>query len=332
MPLLGLEREETGQKPGFETGAGPAHTEQIMARREVAAEVETRFLVFSGRWMMHGRVVVITGANRGIGRETALALAKQGATVVMACRSLDRALPVAEEIKGQSGNSMVDVMQIDVASLQSIRAFAAEFAAHYDRLDALINNAGIFSPGRRETQDGLERTMATNYFGPFLLTHLLLPVLQRTPGARIVNVASAMAFRGRIDLRDLQIKRWYNGVRAYAASKLALVLLTQELAERLQGSGVTVNALHPGLVNTGIWKSDGWYMFLADWFQKFSSISPREGAQTSIYLASSDEVEGITGRYFDEKQPRDLPLKFHDAQLQKRLYEVSAELTGVTPL
>jgi NAD(P)-dependent dehydrogenase (short-subunit alcohol dehydrogenase family) len=282
--------------------------------------------------MMQGKVVVVTGANRGIGRETALALARKGAIVVMACRDLGRAVRVAEELKRQSGNPMVDVMHLDVASLQSVRTFARGFMAHYIRLDVLINNAGIFSPGREETSDGLEKTMATNYFGPFLLTHLLVPVLRRTPGARIVNVASALAFRGKIHLRDLQIKRGYNGVRSYAASKMALVLLTLELAERLNGSGVTANALHPGQVNTGIWKADQWYMAVADFVQKFFSISPEEGAQTSIYLASSEEVQGVTGKYFDAKQPRELPARFHDVQLRKQLYQLSADLTGVTPL
>ena len=196
------------------------------------------------------KVVLITGANSGIGKETARALAKNSATVVMACRNLTKAIPVCESIQKESGNRQVEVMQLDLASLSSVRAFADQFAGKYPRLDVLINNAGIFSLRREETEDGFEKTMGVNYFGPFLLTNLLLPLIKQTPAARIVNVSSDGHFSGQIDLDDLNYRKNYPmfGFKAYGTSRLATVLFTQELAERLQKG-----ALLPTLYILELW-------------------------------------------------------------------------------
>jgi NAD(P)-dependent dehydrogenase (short-subunit alcohol dehydrogenase family) len=278
---------------------------------------------------MQGKIVLITGANSGIGKETTKALAKKGATIVMACRNLTKANSVCEAIKKESGSRHIEVMQLDLASLSSIRQFTRQFSQKYQQLNLLINNAGIFCTTREETQDGFEKTMGTNYLGPFLITHLLLPLLTQTPEARIINVASDTHFDGQIDLRDLHLQKKYKGSQAYASSKLAIVLFTQELAERLKDAGITVNALHPGLVATKIWPEEKWYQVMASKIIKLFLISPQEAAQTSIYLASSDEVKNITGKYFYKKKPKDVSPKCRDMELQKGLWQLSEKLTGL---
>jgi retinol dehydrogenase 14 len=284
--------------------------------------------------MMQGKVLLITGANSGIGKETSRALAKKSAIVVMACRNLTRANPVCEAIQEESGNRQVEVMQLDLASLSSIRAFADEFVGKYPRLDVLINNAGIFSLRREETVDGFEETMGVNYFGPFLLTNLLLPLIVKTPEARIVNVSSDALFSGQIDLDDLNYKKKYPafGFKAYGTSRLATVLFTQELAERLQGSGITANSLHPGTVATNIWNIGPEikaYQLLIHRITRSFMLSPEEGAQTSIYLASSDAVKGVTGKYFYKNQVKDVSPQCKDIQIQRSLWQISEKLTGL---
>ena len=281
---------------------------------------------------MQGKVVLITGANSGIGRETAKALAHQGATIVMACRNLAKAEPVCAEIRQESGNLQVEVMHLDLASLASVREFAGRFAVKYGQLDVLLNNAGTFSMKRQETRDGFEMTMGANYLGPFLLTHLLLPALEQTPAARIVNVSSDAHYRGEIDLADLHLERNYQGFRAYANSKLANVLFTLDLAERLQGTGITVNALHPGHVATNIWNiwpEKQWFQAIFSKVINLFAISAEEGAQTSIYLVSSEEVRGITGLYYDDKRPKPPSDKCQDVQLRRGLWQLSERLTGL---
>ena len=283
---------------------------------------------------MQGKIVLITGANSGIGKETARALAINSATVVMACRNLTKAIPVCEAIQKESGNRQVEVMRLDLASLSSVRAFTDQFIGKYPRLDVLINNAGIFSLRREETEDGFEKTMGVNYLSPFLLTNLLLPLIVQTPAARIVNVGSDAHFSGQIDLDDLNYKKKYPmfGFKAYGTSRLATVFFTQELAERLQDAGITVNALHPGSVATNIWnfgpKSKG-YQQLINRITRSFMLSPEEGAQTSIYLASSDEVKGVTGKYFYNNQLKDVSPQCTDIQLQKSLWQISEKLTGL---
>jgi NAD(P)-dependent dehydrogenase (short-subunit alcohol dehydrogenase family) len=278
---------------------------------------------------MQGKTVLITGADGGIGSETTRGLAKKGATIVMACLDLNDARPVYEEIKHESGNENIELMQIDLASLSSVREFAKQFSQKYRHLDVLINNAGIFCWNREETQEGFERTIGVNLLGPFLLTHLLLPILTQTPGGRILNVASNAYFQGKIDLSDLHLKKKYKGVNAYNSSKLAVVFFTQKLAERLKGTDITVNVLHPGHAATNIWNMwpGKWYQALLFKILKKFMHPTVEAAQNSIYLASSDEVKGITGKYFDNRKTKEVADNAKDMQLQKGLWELSEKLT-----
>jgi len=278
------------------------------------------------------KIVLITGANRGIGKETARGLARMGATIVMACRNLSRADPVAAAIKRETGSEQIEVMQLDVASLRSIRELVARFGGKYQKLDVLINNAGIMCWGRAETEDGFNRVMATNYLGPFLLTNLLLPLLKQSGEARIINTSSVTHLWGRIDLDDLNFKKKWVSTGPYASSKLALILFTQELSERLKGTNITVNALHPGVVATNIYRIGP----LNSWYQKFFIkilrlvlISQTEGAQTSIYLASSDDIKGVTGKYFYKMNPSFVSPRCRDTKLQKGLWQLSEKLTGL---
>jgi NAD(P)-dependent dehydrogenase (short-subunit alcohol dehydrogenase family) len=280
------------------------------------------------------KVVLITGANSGIGKETTRALARRGARLVMACRNLAKAEPVRQAIQEESGNSQIELMALDLASLASIRGFTGQFSEKYQQLHVLLNNAGTFSMSRQETLDGFELTMGVNHLGTFLLTHLLLPELQRTPDSRIVNVSSNVYYRGEIDLDDLQLeRRKYRGMNAYANSKLANVCFTLDLAAQLQDLGVTVNALHPGHVATNIWRlwpEERWYQTLLIKIMNRTAISAQEGAQTSIYLASSDEVRGVTGQYFDRGQIKAVSPKCDDRHMRRGLWKLSEELVGLS--
>lgn len=281
---------------------------------------------------MKDKVIIITGANAGIGKETTRALAMKGATIVMACRNLDKAIPVCELIKDESSNPLIEVMYLDLAWLNSIRSFANQFNAKYQQLNVLINNAGTFNMKREETKDGFEKTMGVNYLGPFLLTNLLLPVIKATPNARILNLGSDAHYSGEIDLNDLQNEKRYFGFKAYANSRLATVFFTQELAERLLNTSVTVNALHPGHVATGIWnlwpKQNRLQSVLNKVLNMFM-ISPEQGAQTSIYLATSGDIAGITGKYFDNKETKLPSPKCIDKELQVALWQHSSALVGL---
>jgi len=283
---------------------------------------------------MKNKIILITGANRGIGRETARALAKKSAIIIMACRHLEEAESVGKMIQTESKNPNIQVMKLDLASLKSVRNFAQEFKARYQKLDVLINNAGVFSMQREETEEGFELTMGVNHLGHFLLTHELLPLLKKTPEARIINLSSNAHSSADLDLDDLHFKRRkYSGFKAYGSSRLATILFTQELAERLKEKNITVNSLHPGHVNTKMWDLWGperkWYQSLLDGMIKLFLISAEEGAQTSIYLASSGEVKGITGKYFIKKRIKAAAKKCSDIKLQKELWQLSEQLTGI---
>ena len=280
---------------------------------------------------MKGKVCLITGADGGIGRETTRGLAQKGATIVMACINLDDAKPVYEEIKRESGNENIEMMQVDLASLNSIRSFVQHFTNTFKGLHVLINNAGVYCAKREETEDGFEKTIGINYLGPFLLTNLLLPTFKQTQGSRIINVSSKAYFQGKCNLQDFHFKKRYQGFKAYSASKLAIVLFTLELATRLEGTGVTVNALHPGHVATDIWNMwpGTWYQALLFKIIRRFAKSPEEAAQTSIYLASSDEVSGITGKYFDNKEVKETSPQGRDLKLRNDLWELSEKLTGL---
>jgi NAD(P)-dependent dehydrogenase (short-subunit alcohol dehydrogenase family) len=277
---------------------------------------------------MQGKICMVTGATSGIGKETALGLAQMGATVVIIGRDRARGEAAQSEIKTKSGNNEVDLLLADLSSQESIRRLAESFLQKYTQLHVLINNAGVFMLTRRETVDGLEMTFAVNQLAPFLLTNLLLDVLKASAPARIVNVSSDAHEAGYIRIDDLQSEKQYRFMRPYGQSKLAVVLFTYELARRLQGTGVTANCLHPGFVATNIGQSGVGSVGRAVVKFIFSNlgISPEEGAKTSIYLASSPDVEGVTGKYFVKSIPKRSAAISYDETLQRKLWEESARL------
>jgi retinol dehydrogenase 14 len=281
---------------------------------------------------MGEKVCLITGATSGIGKATAMELASMGASVVMVGRDRGRGEAALAEIKEGSANASVDLMMADLSSQEQIRRLAHEFKEAYPRLDVLINNAGLFRGERITTQDGQETTFAVNHLAYFLLTKLLLDVLKASAPSRIVNVASGEQRNGTIDFDDLQGEKRYNGPKAYSQSKLATVLFTYELARRLEGTGVSANCLHPGgrmPVRTNFGSGVSGVIGLMVRALRPLMISPEKGAETSIYLASSPEVEGVSGRYFVKKAEARTSDESYDAGLARRLWEVSAELTNL---
>ncbi|MCX6225123.1 MAG: SDR family oxidoreductase [Bacteroidia bacterium] len=279
---------------------------------------------------MENKIILITGANSGIGKATATALAEMGAHVVMMCRDLVKGEKARQEVVRISRNNQVDLMQCDLASLASIRKFAAEFNAKYPRLDVLINNAGIFTDKRMETADGFEYQIGVNHLGHFLLTQLLLDLLKKSSPSRIINVSSGAHFGGRIDFNDIHLQQKYSGWKSYAQSKLANILFTYELAHRLNGTGVSVNCLHPGFVNTRFAfdrnsEKPNWMMKLMKPF----TIQPAEGAETSVYLAASPEVEGISGKYFVKRKEKASSKASYDLVVAEKLWNISMVLCGL---
>jgi NAD(P)-dependent dehydrogenase (short-subunit alcohol dehydrogenase family) len=266
---------------------------------------------------MQGKICLITGANSGVGKATASELAQMGATVVMVSRNRARGEEAQKEIQAHSGNNDVHLLLADLSSQQSIRQLAEAFQRQFSQLHVLINNAGLFSLGRRETVDGLEMAFAVNYLAPFLLTNLLLDTLKASAPARVINVSSDSHEQGYINMDNLQSKRGYNTYKIYGQSKLALILFSYELARKLEGTGVTVNALHPGFVSTNIGQSDvgPFLRMIASIIFRFG-ISPEEGAKTSIYLASSPDVENVTGKYFVKSSPKRSVAISYDESLQ----------------
>lgn len=277
---------------------------------------------------MQQTICMVTGATSGIGKVTARELAKQGAVVVIVGRSGQRAEATAAEIRA-AGGEQVEIMLADLTSLDSIRTLAQDFRAKYTRLDVLVNNAGAVFTSRQLSPDGLEMTFALNHISYFLLTYLLRDVLTATPGARVVNVSSDAHYGGKINFDDLQTARGYSGFGVYANTKLMNVLFTYELARQLEGSGVTANALHPGLVATNFSRNNGWLMNLFWSMISPFALSVEQGAQTSLYLASSPEVEGVSGQYFDKRAPKRSSADSYNRETQRRLWQVSEQLCGL---
>ena len=278
---------------------------------------------------MHGKTVLITGGTGGIGRAAAIGLASMGARVGITGRDRDRAGRAAAAIAQESGNPAVDVFVADMSSQTEVRRLAREVISAYPRLDVLVNNAGVFRSERITTADGLETTFAVNHLAYFLLTNLLLDSLEAGAPSRIVNVASADHSNATIAFDDLQGEKGYRGAKAYSQSKLANVLFTHELARRLRGTGVTATCLHPGVVGTNLGSGvSGAFGFVVRALRPFMK-SPAKGAETSIYLASSPEVEGSSGRYFVTKAEARSSDVSYDERLARRLWEASAELTNL---
>jgi NAD(P)-dependent dehydrogenase (short-subunit alcohol dehydrogenase family) len=269
---------------------------------------------------MHNKVVLITGSTDGIGRQAALELAAHGFTVFVHGRSIFRARNVAEEIRTATGNKYVEFLAADLSSQRQVRELASEISKRCDALHVLINNAGVFMNERQVTEDGLELSFAVNHLAPFLLTNLLLGLLQKSAPARIITVSSMVHAQGKIDFSDLQSEKRFAGYDAYALSKLGNVLFTYELAERLQGTGVTVNCLHPGVIATKLLRA----AFDSD------GASRADGAATMIYLASSPEVEQATGKYYQENRETRSAASTYDTALRKKFWHISEQLTGIS--
>jgi retinol dehydrogenase-14 len=280
---------------------------------------------------MAGKVVLVTGATGGIGKATAIGLATMGARVGITGRDLIRAEQAAADIRTASGNPAVDVFAADMSSQAEVRRLAGAVLDAYPRLDVLVNNVGGFWAHRHPTADGLEHTFALNHLAPFLLTNLLLDRLKASAPARVVTVSSGAQAAGRIDFDDLQGARSYSGQRAYSQSKLANILFTNELARRLQGTGVTANSVHPGVVRTNFGSEDqaGFFRIISPVVRPFLK-TPTQGAWTPIYLASSPDVEGITGQFFANRKPKTANKAAGDVDVTARLWRVSTALVGLT--
>jgi NAD(P)-dependent dehydrogenase (short-subunit alcohol dehydrogenase family) len=279
---------------------------------------------------MEGKLVVITGATAGIGKEAARGLAGMGARVVLVGRNPEKSHAVAEEIRA-TATASVDVALADFASLRSVRQLAETLADRYPRIDVLLSNAGVFRVRRAVTGDGFEETFAVNHLAPYLLTNLLVARLKESAPSRVVVVASAAHYGQTLDFDDLQSERSYKAMRTYGRSKLANVMFTYALARQLEGSGVTVNCLHPGFVATSLGSGNRIPVkpFMALFRLTGRAISVKQGADTPIYLASSAEVEGVHGKYFDVRREKMSSPQSYNTDEQDRLWDVSAKLAGL---
>lgn len=296
--------------------------ERLLSRSEARTAAE--------RLPMAGKVVLITGGTGGIGKATAIGLATMGARVGITGRDPARTEAAADAISTASGYTAIDPFTADMSSQAEVRRLADAVLDAYPRLDVLINNVGGFWAHRHPTADGLERTFALNHLAPFLLTNLLLDRLKASAPARIINVSSGAQSMGRIEFDDLQGAHHYSGQRAYNQSKLATIMFTNELARRLEGTGVTTNALHPGVVHTSFGAEDqaGWFAVVSRVILPFLK-TPARGAETPIYLASSPEIDGVTGQFFANRMPRIANKVAYDTDETARLWRVSADLVGM---
>ena len=277
---------------------------------------------------IEGSICVITGANSGIGKAAATEMARMGARVVMVCRSRERARQALVEICQDSGSSTVDLLIADLSVQSQIRSLGARIRDNYPQVDVLINNAGLYRAKREVTEDGLEMTFAVNHLAYFLLTLELLDTLKDSAPSRIINVSSAAHARATMDFDDLQSEKKYRGSRAYRRSKLANLLFTFELARRLEGTGVTANALHPGLVNTRFGRPGNGLLSTLFKVGRPILLSSEEGARTTVHLASSPELDGTSGLYFEKEKPATSSKASLDIEAAQRLWTESLALTG----
>jgi retinol dehydrogenase 12 len=276
---------------------------------------------------MQNKVVVVTGATNGIGLETAKALAGMGARLIGVGRNADKCATVSDQLRRESGNKQIEYLVADLSLPAQVRRVAENIKQQTDQLDVLVNNAGMYFARREESADGIEMTWALNHLNYFLLTELLLDRWQAAPAARIVNVSS-MAHAGAkgINFEDVEFTQGYSGWMAYSHSKLANIMFTYELARRLQGSTLTANVLHPGFVDTGFGHNNGGIMSVGMTLaQKIAAKKPAQGAATSIYLATSPDVAGVSGKYFDNKKAKKSSDVSYDIGAQQRLWELSEQ-------
>lgn len=279
---------------------------------------------------MTGRVCLVTGATSGIGKATAAALASMGARVGVVARDPAKGEATVAELRASSNDDRVELFVADLSSQARVRSLAEAVLGRYDRLHVLVNCAGGYWAHRHLTADGLERTFALNHLSYFLLTNVLLDLLIESAPSRIVNVTSGAQSMGRIAFDDLQGERGYRGQAAYSQSKLANVLFTYELARRLEGTGVTANCVHPGVVRTGFGQEDPNVAYRLTWVARPFMRTPERGAETVVYLGSSPEVEGVTGQYWANRKPRSSAKRSYDPETARWLWEVSAQLTGLS--
>ncbi len=273
-----------------------------------------------------GKICVITGANAGIGKKTAIGLGKLGFHIVMMCRNKERAEIAREEIKKESGNDNIDLLIVDLASLKSIRKGAEDFKAKYGKLHVLINNGGVFNYKRIVTDDGFESTFGVNYLAHFLLTNLLLDIIEKSAPSRIINLSSDIHKFFKINMDDLMSEQKYNSQKAYSNSKFAMVLHAYALARRLERKGVSVNAVHPGHAATKMTQPTG---RVSRFINSRMGATPEEAARTSIHVASSPEIETITGKYFKKCKAEKSHKWTYDEALQERLWKISEELVNI---
>jgi len=280
---------------------------------------------------MSEKIILITGATSGIGKVAAHAVAANGWYVVLAGRDTQKSRDTAGQIRAATGNEKVDFMTADLSSLKEVRRLAREFNERYSRLDVLVNNAGAYFASRETSVDGYEKTFALNHLAPFLLTNLLLAALARSPSPRVVTTSSAAHQAGRLNFDDLQSSTRYPGLgwTAYANSKLANVFFTYELARRSNGYKYTANTFHPGFVASGFGRNNHGLIGLGVRLSQLLALSPEKGAETLVYLASSSEVEGITGKYFSSKKETPSSQLSHDGETAQQLWEASEKLTGL---
>jgi NAD(P)-dependent dehydrogenase (short-subunit alcohol dehydrogenase family) len=278
-----------------------------------------------------GKVCIVTGSNSGIGKETALGLAQKQAKVVLVVRSPERGNKARAEIVEKSGNHSIDLMICDLSSMESTRRFADEFKAKYDRLDVLINNAGAVFFNRQTTVGGFEQTLAVDYLAPFLLTNQLLQLLKSSAPSRIINISSGLHKSGKVQLDDLQSATNYDGMQVYSNAKLMMIMFTYELARRLEGTGVTANVALPGFAATNLGRNSGskrqWIMFK---LVRPMQINAKRAAETPLYLASSKEVESITGKCFSKLKEVNTAQASYDRKMQSALWDVTSKLLGTS--
>lgn len=267
------------------------------------------------------KTILITGSTDGIGKEAAIELAAMGHRVIVHGRTSERAQCAADDIRKKSGSATVETVVADFTSLRQVRAMAGEIIRRFPRLDVLINNAGVYMKERILTEDGFETTFQVNYLAHFLLTHLLLDLLKRSAPSRIINVSSMAHHNAKLSLDNLQGEKKYGAYGAYACSKLENILFTYELAERLEGTGVTVNCLHPGVIATKLLRAG---------FGGFGGSGVEKGAETIVFLATSPKGDSISGKYFVNKEIADSSLASHSRSLRKALWELSKQFAGIT--
>jgi retinol dehydrogenase 12 len=281
---------------------------------------------------VNGKTVIVTGANTGIGLETAAELAEKGANVVVTARDTKKGAATVEEITRRHSNANVEAMELDFSRLDDVHVFAKAFTAKHDKLHVLVNNAGLMLDHRKSTSDGLETMFQVNHLGPFLLTNLLLDTLKASAPARIVNVASTAHKGGKLDFDDLQSEKGFRGMQVYGTTKLCNILFTRELARRLEGTGVTANSLHPGTVRTGF-GLDGdtkGLMRLGILIARPFFMSPAQGARTTIHVASSSDAERHTGEYWVKRKTATPSREAQDDEAAHKLWDVSAKLVGLS--